>query len=694
MEQLLERFADARRARLSTPNAPKENEALEDDTTAKRAGSDALELFVSLIDAIRPEHADDFATARARMQTLCSHLNERPDYARALREALIHVSTHHRHSEIYTSTGILPNTGFFSEIFRRIGHKILPEALDVDLLRSAVRRVFRKPDDGLWVLGVGEEIWLDVVAAFGFRKHPASPAMPQPIADMLRSLRVISYWIAAAGMEPELLKIDRALETYESPFVTQNEELLAYIDAYPRAWRKPEVQINDDKHLLVLLDQCIAVIERMRKRAAREGTSVRLTYHLQRLQQLILRCEQILDILDQLMQDPDGEKAMPAIVHLFTQLISEECQRDNLRVHWRRNTELIALRVTDNASYDGEHFITNTRREYFELARSAAIGGFVIALMACLKLLFGKAGMAPMVEAMVFCLNYGIGFCIIHILHGTVATKQPAMMANTIAGTISQTGGRLRDIDALTRLIARTVRSQLIAIIGNILVALPVAGAVAFATIRLTGTALADVGKSNYLLGEQSLIHSGAVFYGAICGIFLFLAGLISGYFDNYAVYNHIPQRILQLKWPSRLFGAARMQRVADYIHDNLGALAGNLLFGFMLGGATVFGDLFGLPIDSRHVTFSSAFVGISIAGTDFAFDPRLMLWAALGVAAIGFFNLAVSFVLALKVALRARQVTETPWRKILWASLRHLVQHPREFFLPPRAGELEKTEP
>jgi hypothetical protein len=94
---------------------------------------------------------------------------------------------------------------------------------------------------------------------------------------------------------------------------------------------------------------------------------------------------------------------------------------------------------------------------------------------------------------------------------------------------------------------------------------------------------------------------------------------------------------------------------------------------------------LFGLPIDIRHVAFSSAFVGIAVVGTDFAPNLWLLLWAVLGVAAIGFINLTVSFALALNIALRSRQVSDTPWRMIAGAVLRHLWQHPREFFLPPK---------
>ena len=314
------------------------------------------------------------------------------------------------------------------------------------------------------------------------------------------------------------------------------------------------------------------------------------------------------------------------------------------------------------------------------MARSAAIGGFIIAFMACFKILLAKADMPPLTGAIAYCLNYGLGFCLIHIVHGTVATKQSAMTANAIAASISQSGGKLRDIEALTGLIARTVRSQTIAILGNFVVAIPLAGLIAYAVFSLGGEHFVNPGKSAHLLEEQSLIHSGALFYAAIAGVCLFLAGLINGYFDNFAAYNRIPERILQLDWPKRVFGEARMRRVSAYIGDNLGALSGNFIFGFLLGGTTIFGVLFGLPIDIHHVAFSSAFVGIA-----FSPDHSMLLWAALGVAAIGFMNLAVSFTLALDVALRARRVSETPWRMIAGAILRHLLQHPRDFFLPPK---------
>jgi len=645
-------------------------------------------LLASLIDAIRPANPRDGESARRNLQALCYILSTHADLRGGLRDAIASILRTHHHVELYTATGILPNTGFVHETLHRIGYTLLPEVRDPGLLRSVLRTLFDRPSDRYWVSGAGGDAWLQLLQALRFDELPASETLPQVLSEVITALRVLSYWIAAAGMEPELLRRDPSLEEHESPFVAQNRELMAYIDAYPEDWGKPFAEQRDDRHLRVLFSQCQEVIERVRRNAARNGTSIRLTFHLQRLRQLLRRSEQLVDILAALQNDRSGSTAYPSLVNLYLQLVREECLRHNLRRHWRQNTELIALRVTDNASQHGEHYITESRDEYWSMARSAAIGGCVIAFMACLKIVLGKADMAPLNGAIAFCLNYGLGFCLIHIVHGTVATKQPAMTANAIAASLSEAGGKLSDLQALTDLIARTCRSQIVAILGNVGIAIPLAALIAFAVLAASGEHFTTPEKSQHLLADQSLIHSGAVIYAAIAGLWLFISGLISGYYDNYAAYNRIPERILQLDWPRRLFGEARMRRVAAYVGDNLGALAGNFLFGFLLGGTTLFGLLVGLPIDIRHVAFSSAFLGIALVGLDFAPDLWIFVWAVLGVATIGFVNLTVSFVLALNVALRSRQVTDSSWRLLARSVVTHLVRQPRDFFLPPRKGE------
>ncbi|MCP5247739.1 MAG: site-specific recombinase [Candidatus Accumulibacter sp.] len=644
------------------------------------------QLLSQLIDEIRPADAHDASAACGRLSALCEILDNRPELRAALRNALSQLAQTHRHSELYTVTGILPNTGFLAEVLRRFGHQLLPEVLDRGLLRTVLRRMFHQPSDHHWVTGVGEDSWLQLLTAMRFDETPASETMPPAVAEILRSLRVLSYWIAACGMEPELLRLEPSLETYESPFVAQNVEMTAYINAAPENWGKPLSGDTDDRQLRVLFGQCETVMARVRKTAARDGTSIRLTYNLQRLCQLLRRSEQLLDILAGLQGDRSGVAAYPPIVKLSMQLICDECLRDNVRRHWRQNTELIALRVTDNASHRGDHYITDTPDEYWSMARSAMIGGSVIAFMACLKLVLIGTNLPPLTGAILFCLNYGLGFCLIHVMHGTVSTKQPAMTANAIAASIEEAGGRLRNVEAMSDLVARTCRSQIVAILGNVCVAIPLAAAIAFAITGISGKPFASPEESLYLLAAQSPVHGGALFYAAIAGVCLFISGLISGYFDNYAAYNRIAERILQLDWPKRLVGESRRRRFATYVGDNLGALAGNFLFGVLLGATTLFGLLLGLPIDIRHVAFSSAFVGIAYVGLDLFTHLGLFVAAVIGVALIGLVNLTVSFVLALNVALRSRRISDPQWRMLARSVVDHLLRQPTDFFLPPMA--------
>jgi len=111
----------------------------------------------------------------------------------------------------------------------------------------------------------------------------------------------------------------------------------------------------------------------------------------------------------------------------------------------------------------------------------------------------------------------------------------------------------------------------------------------------------------------------------------------------------------------------------------------GNFLFGCMLGSTGVIGTILGLPLDIRHIAFASANLGYGLIGFQFELPVRAVLWGALGIALIGFTNLAVSFALALRTALGARRIHFDHWGPVVSAIWRRFRQQPRSFLLPPR---------
>lgn len=646
---------------------------------------DEVTLIAGLIAKIRPLKSAQADHAEYMIGALCHILGRRPDLRAALRAALLKLLVTHKPISLYVESGILPGTGFFTELHRRVSHKILPEAIDPQYLKDIFARIFTHHDDEVWVNAVPDVRWLELLTALRFDEQAAETILPLPVRGIMDAVLVLSYRISSIGLEPELIRNEPSLEEFASPFLAQNDEVGKYLEQFALAWDDSTLEFQDEKHIQVLLGQCAQIIQKIRRTASRSGTSISLTFLLQRLTQQLERMECLLAILAALREDKTGERARPLLVGLFKTLVSGECHKNDVRQHWRDSLVLLALRVTENASRTGEHYITSTRPEYFALLKSAMGAGLIIAFMAVLKLLIAAQHLPPLTEALLFSLNYGLGFILIHILHFTVATKQPAMTASAIAASISEHGNS-RDMENLTGIIAQTMRSQLAAILGNVLVVIPLAMLIAWGVMEATGAHFVTPEKARHLMADIDPFHSLSVFYAAIAGVCLFLSGLIAGHHDNLAVYNRIPQRLKQLRWLKRLLGEPRLSRVADYVENNLGALAGNFYFGCMLGGMAAIGVLFGLPVDIRHITFSSAFLGFSLVGLNFAIEPQQLLIAALGIALIGLANLMVSFTLALSVAMKARKVTFAHWPTLLHCIGMRIRHKPGEFLLPPKS--------
>lgn len=641
--------------------------------------------LAALVAAIRPADAGRQDEVAQQLQSLCGLLEHNAEYRRGLRLALMRVLEDGRQISLYTESGILPNTGFFTELSRRISRVFLPDVVDVRYLKDALSIIFARPDDFRWLESITLAQWRELYAALNLPTHSVADSLLRTRHEMLEATQVLSFRIAAIGLDPELVRNQPELEEFESPFLTQNTEVRHYLDDYNRYLADRTYPAQDDKHIHVLLGQCREALAKVRRIALQRGTSITLTYKLRRLEQNIARMEMLLGVLSDWRSEEGGQSPFIRSVTLLCELVREENRKNNLRDHFRQTLDMVALRVTENASRTGEHYITETRGEYFSMLKSALGGGFIIALMAMIKLILARQHMAPLNEAIAFSLDYGIGFMLIHIMGFTVATKQPAMTAAAIAASIDESGGKLRNLDNLVTLIARTVRSQIVATLGNISMVIPVAVVIGAAIHWVGGEHFIPPEKAEHLLEGISPFGLN-LFYAAIAGVCLFLAGQIAGYYDNLCVYNRIPERLRQLRWLRRLLGEVRLARVAAYVENNLGALAGNFYFGFLLGGMASIGVLFGLPFDVRHVTISGGYWGFSLVALDFAVEWQTALVAILGVLMIGMVNLGVSFGLALTVALKARQVSveQSGWH-LMRKVLQRFWQSPREFLLPPR---------
>lgn len=652
---------------------------------------DDTALWIGLVDMLRPPRATQAAVAVERLRALTRTLATRPELCAGLRRALERLFRERKQVSLYVSSGLLPSTGFFSETARRLSERILPAVADTDYMKDLLSAIFHRDDDEMWVSAVPDAVWQELLQTLFAApiKHDAGDeaALPNGIAEILEALRVLSYHVSATGLDPELVRVDPDLEEYESPFLAQNAEVLRYVEHYQACWTSPGSPADDDRHLTVMLDQCREVLLRVRRKATRIGTSLTLTFKLERLRQHLERIDALLALLAELQRTRALPSLAPAAIGLFKALVHAECRQNRLSDYWSQNVELLSLRMTESASRTGEHYITTTRSEYLGIVRSAALGGVIIACMAAFKIVLARQGFAPLNATLGFCLNYGLGFVLIHMLGGTVATKQPAMTANAIAASIGEAQqGKTRDLEDLADLVTRTVRSQIGAILGNVGVAIPVAIVLGLAIQAMSGSHFIDTDKARHLLDEVDPA-SGAPFFAAVAGVCLFLSGLIAAFYDNLSAYNRIPQRLLQLRWPRRLFGEARMARVATYVENNLGALAGNFFFGFLLGGASALGVLFGLPLDIRHIAFSSAYVGYAATAVDFALPWQVLGLALVGVALIGAVNLVVSFTLTLYVAMRARRISFAQGRSLGRLLLKRLLTRPQDFLVPPADG-------
>jgi site-specific recombinase len=384
---------------------------------------------------------------------------------------------------------------------------------------------------------------------------------------------------------------------------------------------------------------------------------------------------------------------MVTALRLLRDVIRGRLYDHSLRGLAHNSFRLLAKKIVEWAGKTGEHYVTNNREEYRQMWYAALGGGLLTAGTAAIKLMVTHRGLPPFIEGFLAGLNYAVSFVLMHVFHLALATKQPSMTGAALAGILHRCQDSSR-IDELVTYVQRIVRSQLAAAFGNIIAV--GAGAVVFSLLWKWsfGAPFLNMETAEYAVKSMSPIGSGTILFAILTGVILWLSSLAGGWIENWAVYHQLPRAIAEHRLGSA-FKPDTLQRFSESFAKNIAPWGGSIVLGFMLGMTPTIGHFFGLPLDVRHVTLSTGTfaLGVSSRGPD-VLGSGALIWAGLGIAVTFVMNLGVSFYLALRLAIRAQDISYSENRIIIHTLWRRFWAAPRDFFLPPARDPAPLIEP
>lgn len=642
---------------------------------------DDLEFFVKIIEFIRPKHPK--AIEVVHITELLDNLKANDFFRKFLSKYIKAVLNDKKFNKTFSDSAILQDVDFIFELKKRIYAKLLPYQAQKDTLEFVLNQVFYLQTDANWIDKIPQDELLELYNLLDFGSMYESIEPRSSLLELMNSLNLLTQRISGRAMESDVIKMVPEFDGFESPFEAFEKEL-RIIEEHIKNSYNHYVTIDDIsyKQLLVLHHQCEKYVDTAFKNSSKYGISLRVNQNLLRIRQQLERLKILLPLLA--VENSIDEKKNG--IKLALLLIKYNCYKNNVRKFIAESTQLISYEITQHTAKTGEHYITEGKREYFRMLRTAIGGGFIVGFLCIFKLLLGKVETSYFGHAFLYSMNYSLGFISIYLLGFTLATKQPAMTAAALVRAIEEgkkkDGSNTEKYSEFAKLFARVFRSQFIAFVGNVLMAFPIAFLLIYAYDYIFGINIAAA-KWEVLITDISPVHSLAIFHAAIAGVFLFLSGIISGSVANRDKHSQVYFRIQEHPLLKKSLGKKTTKKLADIYEKKWAGIISNFWFGIFMGSTGIIGLFLGLNIDIRHITFASGNLALAWYGSEYTISNMMIFWGVLGVGLIGLANFLVSFLLSLSLAFRSRNISIFELRFVGSSIWKHFKSKPMSFFFP-----------
>ena len=642
--------------------------------------------LVSMLDWVRGEASSQGFSAPAcvaRVDLLLDAVAQRPEWLASWRQWWRRFRQEVDLAPMLADFGFAPRTAFMSELGHRLRQKLLPGTPETTDMAELFGLLFPDGRDTQWLYALPNHtlhrLQQLLLASDGDGIAPGTPdesPLTEWDATLMDALTFCTSQVTATGFASEV-RVRMSDEARQlRTFHRLPEQLESFRQAvHVHGPRSPEAVAAADA-LRARLDDCRRAANTVYAHLDEHGISVGIVFRLRQLRERVLRIRELLDCL----QSPRQERAS---VRLLAHLVKVGQDNRSVRSLIASSTHLTAAKVAERSAESGEHYITRNWAEYRDMLKKAAGGGAIIGLTTWGKFLLYGLSLSAFWMGFAAGMNYAVSFVVVQLLHLTVATKQPAVTAPAMVAKlkdIRMPGAVRRFVDE----VAHLFRSQVAAIAGNLALVVPVVLAISWALQATQGQPMITEEQAHHVLHDLNIVGP-TLLFAAFTGVLLFASSIVAGWFENWFVLHRLDSAMAHNPAFTRPLGVERAQRWSRFMRANVSGFAANISLGLMLGVVPAFATFFGLGLEVRHVTLSAGQVAAAVAalGTDSLGTAGFWL-AVVGVLAVGPINLAVSFFLAFRLALRAQAISDVNRRRIR-AALRNRVRRaPMSFLLPP----------
>lgn len=576
-------------------------------------------------------------------------------------------------TEFFCEVGLPAQSGLLGELSDKIISKILPKKPIGYQLSELLTTLFPTENDARWIKAI-DDTTLDKISLL--LNSQGKNTYPHLRNDIEESLLYLVSQVVAIGLSPGIRKRIPHKKMKSLPFFYLAGKLGLYLKLKNDLNANPELQIQVLNEFHELLAESKLAIKEVYSHFDRFGVSSHLVFQLERMKLFILRIESLLEITD------TRQTSKTKITNLLAELIEQNLSHQSATGILSNNATLLAQRIIETNSQTGEHYIAKDQREYNKMVLKAIGGGALTAFTVFIKNFLAALPVTKFIIGLLASLNYSGSFLLIQFCGFTLATKQPAATASALADKLDSTEN-LESIEELTDEIVLMTRTQIAAVLGNLLAVIPTVLAVCFIYLHITGKTLFDNQTANYTLHSTD-IFGPTIIYAGFTGFLLWLSSIASGWADNWYSFNQINFLIINNKKIKTVLGVDGAKKLASFLKSHITGIAGNISLGVLLGFLPEILKFIGIPLEVRHVTLSTG--ALSAAAFSLGFDvlsnPEFTR-AVLGIFLIGFLNLLVSFSLALIVAIKAKKISSLRRVLIYRSVIKRFFQKPFSFFIP-----------